>query len=200
MTHELGRRIVTGACRPGEVLPNEEELCRAMGVSRSALREAVKVLAAKGLLDSRQRTGTRVRAPEHWHQLDPDVLAWRSESGDPRWAAQVAELRRIVEPAAAALAARRRTPAQLEAIEAAHAALLAAGESAPKGVAAVQFHAAVFAAAGNPLLGSLAALAAVAPGGPVAGDARAGLLEAIRRRDEQAASACMLALLPPDPR
>src|SRR5437762_13173507 len=75
VVHELGRRIVGGTCPPGEALPNEEELCRELGVSRTALRESVKVLAAKGLVESRPRIGTRVRASASWNLLDPDVLA-----------------------------------------------------------------------------------------------------------------------------
>src|SRR5690606_17190285 len=67
--HELGRRIVGGELRPGEVLPREELLAEQMNVSRTALREAMKVLSAKGLVESRTKVGTRVRDPRHWHQL-----------------------------------------------------------------------------------------------------------------------------------
>ena len=75
IVHAIGRRIVTGEIRPGEQLPT------AAGVhaSRGVVREAVKVLAAKGLVVSRPRTGTRVRPQEAWNLLDPDVLAWKQE-------------------------------------------------------------------------------------------------------------------------
>jgi DNA-binding FadR family transcriptional regulator len=75
--HELGRRIVGGELRPGDVLPREELLAEQMNVSRTALREAMKVLSAKGLVETRTKVGTRVRDPRYWHQLDADVLAWR---------------------------------------------------------------------------------------------------------------------------
>jgi len=77
---ELGKRIVVGDLRPGDVLPREENLAESMDVSRTALREALKVLSAKGLIESRPRVGTRVRATHFWNQLDADVLSWRCAS------------------------------------------------------------------------------------------------------------------------
>src|SRR5438045_4398517 len=127
VVHELGKRIVGGACAPGEALPNEEELCRELGISRTALRESVKVLAAKGLVESRPRIGTRVRASECWNLLDPDVLAWRcATSPEPSFALQLNEMREIIEPASAALAARKRNQTQLRHIEDAYSAMAAA--------------------------------------------------------------------------
>ncbi|HEY0198769.1 MAG TPA: GntR family transcriptional regulator, partial [Rhodanobacter sp.] len=73
VVHELGQRIVGGELRPGELLPREETLAEQMEVSRTALREAMKVLSAKGLVESRPKVGTRVRDPRFWHQLDADV-------------------------------------------------------------------------------------------------------------------------------
>ena len=81
IVHAIGRRIVSGAIRPGEQLPTPARVRAGRGV----LREAIKVLAAKGLVVSRPKTGTRVRPPEAWNLLDPDVLAWRQE-GLPRGA------------------------------------------------------------------------------------------------------------------
>src|SRR6516164_5559747 len=72
IVHAIGRRIVSGDLRPGDLLPSEPDL----GASRTVVREAVKVLAAKGLVESRPKTGTRVRPREAWNLLDPDVLAW----------------------------------------------------------------------------------------------------------------------------
>src|SRR6185312_3973889 len=77
VVQELGRQIVGGEIAPGANLPREELLAERMKVSRTALREAMKVLSAKGLIESRQKTGTRVRDTVHWNQLDADVLAWR---------------------------------------------------------------------------------------------------------------------------
>src|ERR1700736_5785836 len=80
VVHELGLRIVRGDYAPGKNLPNEEILAAYMAVSRTALREAVKVLTAKGMIVSRPKVGTRVRAQEFWNALDPDVLEWRCNS------------------------------------------------------------------------------------------------------------------------
>ena len=73
VVHTIGRRILSGAIRPGELLPVDPGL----RASRTVLREAIKVLAAEGLVESRPKTGTRVRPPEFWNLLDPDVLAWQ---------------------------------------------------------------------------------------------------------------------------
>lgn len=159
VVHELGRRIVGGACAPGEVLPNEEELCRELGVSRTALRESVKVLAAKGLVESRPRIGTRVRASESWNLLDPDVLAWRCATlPGPQFVLQLTEMREIIEPASAGLAARNRTPAQLRHIEDAYAAMVAATTLDAFVGADLEFHSAILDATNNPLLRPLGAM------------------------------------------
>ncbi|MEZ5859244.1 MAG: GntR family transcriptional regulator [Geminicoccaceae bacterium] len=111
----------------GAVLPREVELMDELGTSRAAVREAIKVLAAKGLVETRQRRGTRVRALDEWNLLDPDVLAWCAAAGPaPVLMAQMVELRCLIEPRAARLAAGRRTAAELAALEAAHAAMVAA--------------------------------------------------------------------------
>ena len=83
VVEELGRRIVAGHIGEGGTLPNEAVLCREMGASRSVIREAVKSLAAKGLLESRTRTGIRALTPLHWNLLDPEVLNWRYSSMPP---------------------------------------------------------------------------------------------------------------------
>lgn len=159
VVHELGRRIVGGACAPGEALPNEEELCRELGVSRTALRESVKVLAAKGLVESRPRIGTRVRASESWNLLDPDVLAWRCATlPDAQFVAQLTEMREIIEPASAGLAARNRTPLQLRHIEDAYAAMAAAPTLETFVAADLEFHSAILDATNNPLLRPLVAM------------------------------------------
>jgi DNA-binding FadR family transcriptional regulator len=159
VVHELGRRIVGGACAPGEALPNEEELCRELGVSRTALRESVKVLAAKGLVESRPRIGTRVRASESWNLLDPDVLAWRCATlPDAQFVLQLTEMREIIEPASAGLAARNRTQAQLRHIEHAYAAMAAAPTLDTFVSADLEYHSAILDATNNPLLRPLVAM------------------------------------------
>jgi len=152
----LGQRIVSGELAPGEVLPREEVLAERMAVSRTVLREALKVLVAKGLLETRQKTGTRVRAAEFWKQLDADVLAWRCTlmpTGD--FVQKLVEMREIIEPAAAAAAARRRTEGQLERIRAAYAAMAAAPDREAWTQADLEFHHSVLDATNNELLSSL---------------------------------------------
>lgn len=107
---ELGRRIVGGAWGPGDPLPVEDVLAAEIGVSRGVLREAVKSLVAKGMLRVRPRTGTRVLAPEHWNHLDRDVLRWKQAGDATALLRDTGELRRIIEPEAARLAAGRAGP------------------------------------------------------------------------------------------
>jgi GntR family transcriptional regulator, galactonate operon transcriptional repressor len=112
----LGGDIVRGRLQPGDLLPCEDVLLARYGVSRTVLREAVNVLSGKGLLDARPKRGTMVRPKSQWSQLDPMVLAWRGTDGSaPRSKSlersldHLMELRRIIEPEAAALAAARGT-------------------------------------------------------------------------------------------
>ena len=76
IARDIGMQIVSGRFRPGNVLDGEVEASEQRKVSRTAYREAVRILAAKGLVHSRPRVGTRVSAVEQWHLLDPDVLSW----------------------------------------------------------------------------------------------------------------------------
>lgn len=109
VAHYLGTAIVSGRIAPGEILTGEVENAEALDVSRSAYREAVQVLTAKGLVESRPKIGTRVLPRDRWNILDPAVLAW-AFSGEPdvEFVRDLFELRAIVEPAAARLAAERR--------------------------------------------------------------------------------------------
>lgn len=153
---ELGTRIVSGELRPGEALPREEALAESMQVSRNALREALKVLAAKGLLEARPKTGTRVRPPQDWNQIDADVLSWRCATmPTDDFVEKLIEMREMIEPAAAAAAAERRSEAQLAAIEAAYRQMEAAADSAAWTAADLRFHEAVLQATGNELMSSL---------------------------------------------
>ena len=121
VAHELGKRIVGGSYEPGDLLPPEAAIGQEMAVSRTALREAFKVLTAKGLIESRPKVGTRVRARKDWNMLDPDVLSWSfATKPSVRFLQSLFEMRRVFEPSAAAMAAKRRTAAQLADIEAAY--------------------------------------------------------------------------------
>ena len=127
VVHALGAAIVRGELGPGAPVPTEDELVSRFEVGRSALREGVKVLAGKGLLESRTSAGTRVRPRESWNLLDPDVLAWQIEAGpDADFLGQALELRRMIEPTAARLAAERATDAQIAALYEACEAMAAA--------------------------------------------------------------------------
>jgi DNA-binding FadR family transcriptional regulator len=155
---ELGRRIVGGVWEPRHPLPVEDLLAAEIGVSRGALREAVKALVAKGMLHVRPRTGTRVLPPEHWNHLDRDVLRWKQAEDATALLRDTSELRRIVEPEAARLAAGRAGPDDVRALYDALAAMeAAAAEPGRSGYveADIAFHRALLDAGGNRLLGSL---------------------------------------------
>jgi GntR family galactonate operon transcriptional repressor len=154
VVHGLGARIVRGGLAPGAAVPTEDELVSEFQVGRSALREGVKVLAGKGLLESRTSAGTRVRPRESWNLLDPDVLTWRFAS-DPSAAdiGVLANLRVALEPGAARLAAESATPEQRGAISAEMARLWTTVDDPDAFTEAdLAFHRAIFEAAGNDLL------------------------------------------------
>jgi DNA-binding FadR family transcriptional regulator len=114
----LGMKIGSGKLLPGDKLPNDAELNVQFSASRTAVREALKVLTSKGLIEARQRAGTFVRPREDWDLLDPEVLSWLSPEtiGDGLYE-DLLELRDIVEPAAAGFAARRADEKDFAAIE-----------------------------------------------------------------------------------
>jgi GntR family transcriptional regulator, galactonate operon transcriptional repressor len=117
----LGLRIVSGALAPGALLPTEAELSTQLGISRPSLREGLRALAQKGLVEGRTRRGTTVNERNEWNVLDEDVLRWMSAAPpDPAFFMDLIDVRMIVEPNAARLAAVRATPAQIAAIEAAY--------------------------------------------------------------------------------
>jgi len=152
----IGRLIVSGNIAPGELLPREDILAQSMAVSRTVLREALKVLAAKGLIETRQKTGTRVRETSYWNQLDADVLAWRCLSMPTEdFVGKLVEMREVIEPSAAAAAAKRRSDGQLERINAAYTAMAAAQDREAWARADIEFHHSVLDAANNELLSSL---------------------------------------------
>ncbi|MFT0858973.1 FadR/GntR family transcriptional regulator [Ancylobacter sp. G4_0304] len=164
---ELGRAIVSGRFAPGELLPREPELMAEFSASRPSLREALKVLAAKGLIEMRQKVGTRVRPRDLWNTFDSDVIAWHfgDGNGSPElrdtMMRDLIELRLMIEPAAAQLATGRATIEDLRRIRSAlHAMEASSGDLISYAHADVAFHMAVFAASHNTLLGSFAHLVA----------------------------------------
>lgn len=207
---ELGRRIVGGAWEPGDPLPVEDVLAAEIGVSRGALREAVKALVSKGMLHVRPRTGTRVLPAEHWNHLDRDVLRWKQAGDATALLRDTGELRRIVEPEAARLAAHRAGPDDVRALYDALAAMEAAAAEPGRGgyvEADIAFHRALLDASGNRLLGSLGRAVDIAlehsflvstqtPGAAAASlPGHRAVVEAVEARDAAAAASAVLAII-----
>ena len=120
----LGVAIVSGRFEPGASLPPEAMLCSELGVSRTVVREAVKSLVAKGLLSTGPKVGTRVLDSDQWNWFDPQVVGWISKNGlSHDYLRDLQELRRVVEPAAARLAAERATEQDLAELEDAFAGM-----------------------------------------------------------------------------
>lgn len=148
----IGSRIVNGYYEPGSQLP-PQQLERELGISSTVLREAMRVLAAKGLVESRQKLGTVVMPRSAWSLLDADLLRWQEGNEDASFLDDLAEMRFIIEPAAASLAALRRTDQDLEQLRNALQAMIDAGTDAPGVIDAdLAFHRALLHAAHNELL------------------------------------------------
>ncbi|VTU15619.1 L-lactate utilization operon repressor [Variovorax sp. SRS16] len=153
IVRDVGIRIVAGSYKPGDLLPPEPSLCAAYEVSRSVLREATRVLVAKGLVISRQRTGVIVRPRSDWHLLDPDVLYWLIQTRPPaEFVETLLTVRRIFEPAAAALAAEVASAQGVQAIVEAYAGMEAAQTPEELLEPDLAFHRRIAQATGNDLL------------------------------------------------
>ncbi|MBO9589810.1 FadR/GntR family transcriptional regulator [Devosia sp.] len=154
----LGRRIANDIYLPGQVMPTEPELADSLGVSRATIRDAIKVLSGKGLVRTARRYGTRVRPVEEWNLLDADVVTWH-DHGHQRLVtmfAETTELRIIIEPAAAELAASRASKDQVESIKQAAHALEASGANKQAMFAAdCRFHITILDATGNGMMRQL---------------------------------------------
>lgn len=157
VARDLGRAILSGRHKPGELFAGEIEYSEKLKVSRTAYREAIRILTAKGLLESRPKAGTRVTPRSRWNLLDPDILAWMfAGKPDEAFIRDLFELRGIIEPAASALAAERRSDVQLEEMRVAldgmkrHGLATAAGQESDQ-----KFHRAILAAAHNEPLATL---------------------------------------------
>lgn len=150
----LGRGIVRGSHLPGTLLPREAELMARFGASRTSVREAIKVLSAKGLVETRQKVGTRVRDRDQWNIFDADVLGWHTlDSLAPDILKDLIEMRQLVEPPAARFAAGRATLDDAARItDACEVMRQSVGDMAAYAKADVAFHMAVFAASHNALL------------------------------------------------
>ncbi len=173
VAYAIGRRIVTGLYPPGALLPTEHDLCGALGVSRPALREGFRLLGARGMIAGRRKVGTQVRPRADWNMLDAQVLAWHLEQEpSDAYVSRLFEARMVVEPAAAALAARRGGQAEIAAIAAAYLQMCRAQAATHPGstldadpdevtetvAADLRFHVAILAAADNLFLSSFGAV------------------------------------------
>jgi DNA-binding FadR family transcriptional regulator len=209
VAHYLGTAIVSGQIKPGETLTGEVANAEALDVSRSAYREAVQVLTAKGLVESRPKAGTRVLPRSKWNILDPTVLAW-AFSGEPDmdFVRDIFELRAIFEPAAARLAAERRDKADIKSLKEALGRMRRHTLATEQGRAADRdFHDALLGATHNDALMALSASIGAAvswttkfkqrtralPRDPVPD--HASVCDAIVAGDPEAASAAMRMLI-----
>jgi GntR family transcriptional regulator, galactonate operon transcriptional repressor len=120
VTSLLARRVIESELRGSAVaFPKEADLCTQLGVSRSILRESMKVLADKGMVEMKPHAGTRSKPRSDWRLLDPDILSWQAEVGaDDQFLRELCEVRLAIEPTAAGFAAVRATDAEIDAIEA----------------------------------------------------------------------------------
>jgi DNA-binding FadR family transcriptional regulator len=159
VAYMLATAILRGDYAPGGLLPREAELMESFGVSRTVLREALRTLTSKGLVESRPKVGTRVRRRSAWNLLDADLLDWYSQVAPPlAFALKLQEVREMVEPYAAELAARAHTPETIDAVERAHASMVAARNVDEWVRADLHFHLGILAACSNELLLPLGAL------------------------------------------
>jgi len=152
VTNELGKAIIVGDYNSETGLPTEAQLCEVYGISRTAVREAVKMLAAKGLISSRPRQGIRVESADNWNLYDTSVLKWLLESSPSLYVLkEFLQVRLAIEPQAAALAARKGDQAAIAEIKMALDKMQAAAEE-PEGVMHepdLAFHTAILHASGN---------------------------------------------------
>lgn len=157
IARNLGVKIISGAYKPGDLLDGEVAASEHLQVSRTVYREAMRILAAKGLVVSRPKVGTRVSPQSTWHLLDPDVLSWVFEfEPEQAFLNSLFELRRMVEPSAAALAAKRRSAADLAEMNRALTVMAEYTLATDAGRDAdLAFHAAILRATGNVFLVSL---------------------------------------------
>lgn len=206
VVQRLGRRIVSGEIPERHVF-DTSELEQELGVSRTVVREALRVLGAKGLVDARPKVGTYVRPRAEWQLFDADVLSWSFAGAPSSLFSDLAAVRRIVEPAIAAMAAERRDDEDLDRLDQALERMRLVGNDANEATAAdVSFHRAMAQATHNELLPAiqeviligLRARDLVVHAAVAADDAVAlheTVLDAVRAADRPAAERTMLELL-----
>ena len=144
----FGKQIAQGAFEPGTALPSEAELCVRFEASRNVMREVIKVLSTKRLIDAQPHRGLFVMPSEQWNYLDVDVLEWVLEKGDnPSLIRSLIEVRSLIEPSISRWAAERATAVDLVDIEASFNEMAANVENAAIfHIADIRFHSAILAA------------------------------------------------------
>jgi DNA-binding FadR family transcriptional regulator len=203
----IGALIVRGEVAPGEPLPAELKICEMLNVSRTVVREAIRTLTGKGLVESRPKSGTRVRPREEWNQLDVDVMRWQLEHADTdSYLAKIFELRNAMEPTAAALAAKAATDADRAELRAAWEAMVASRDNDAFVTADIAFHKQLYIASRNEFFWPIAQmfevtlresfrLAALGDHRPRAFDEHRAVLEAIEAGDAERAREATWVLL-----
>lgn len=157
LTQLFGKRITQGDFAPGVALPSEAELCQQFGASRNVIREVVKVLATKRLIDAQRNRGLFVMPAERWNYLDADVLEWTLENGShPTLICSLIEVRSLIEPTISRWAAERATAIDLVDIEVNFNAMAAnPGRLEVFHEADIRFHRAVLIASHNVVMQQL---------------------------------------------
>lgn len=157
LLEQLGERVVRGTWSPGDAIPPEPLLCAEFGVSRTVVREAVKSLVAKGLVSTGPKVGTRVMPAQEWNWFDGDVVRWQSQAGLTRdFLRDLNDLRRVIEPAAARLAAERGTLRHIREIREAFDGMRVAVEEGGDYVASdLRFHQALLRASRNRMIAQM---------------------------------------------
>lgn len=209
VTRSIASDIFTNVFPSGSLLPTENELCIRYGVSRTVIRESLKILESKGLVRGRSRVGTSVCEKEDWNILDQQMLEWIG----PRIVEMdllqcVLDARRAIEPFAAELAAQRASVQEIAAIEAAWQAMRdAEGDVEEFTKADVAFHTGILKASHNQVFMQLSSIISAAlefalHASNEAVDARGealdvhhALIEALRMRDAKAARECSQRML-----
>jgi DNA-binding FadR family transcriptional regulator len=210
VARSIGVDIIAGRYPESTRLPGDVELIAMFGVSRPVLRESVKTLVAKGLLSTKTRVGTVVRERGAWNMFDADVLAWHLDAGiDKRFLGDLAEIRLAVEPRAAALAAARRSEADIAELKRSMERMrLAPSDSVGFADADLALHIAVANASGNLFMRSIGSVieaalrASFLLSAPVEPEDRETVLlwhqrivDAIAASDAAAASAAMIEVI-----
>ncbi|HEY4191636.1 MAG TPA: FadR/GntR family transcriptional regulator [Mesorhizobium sp.] len=199
----IGKAIVSGEYGQGSILPGDAELEARFNVSRTVVREAMKTLAAKGMIVARARIGTRVTARSSWNYFDSDILRWHLENGaDVDFLSHLAEMRLSFEPYAAQLACMRADPAHIARMHEQADAMTVATSMEAFALADLDFHMALLEASKNPFMYSVGALTEAAlvtsfrvssPHGDAARQAKAAgehrrIVEAIEAKNQQEAA------------